>query len=102
MDDSAPIYVQEDQAQLTAIAFSLGEDESQVAETLVNHSDYGGWQQSTDVHVPGLLSHGEAWLFYRDVLQAQDWIVNTVRDGYIFPLEEEVPMTKVLKNNRSA
>ena len=53
MDDSALIYVQEDQALLTANTLGLGESERAVAETLVNHSDYGGRWLSTHVMVPG-------------------------------------------------
>ena len=36
------------------------------------------------------------------MLKAEDWIVQTVRDGYVFPIAEEVPTTVVLRNNHSS
>ena len=44
----------------------------------------------------------DAWLFYRDVLKAEDWIVQTVKEGHTFQFAEEVSTATVLKNNRSA
>ena len=35
------------------------------------------------------------------MLKAQDWIVQTIRDDYVFPNAEEVPETVLLTNNRS-
>ena len=51
---------------------------------------------------PGSLGWSGAWQFYEEVLQAPDWIVQTVKEGYVFPFAEEVPATVNLTKNRSS
>ena len=40
--------------------------------------------------------------FYKEVLQALDWIVQTVKEGYVFPFTKEVHPTVILENNCSS
>ena len=102
MDDTTPIYVEEDLAQIQSTALGLGKAERQSADSLENLTEYAGRRLNTKLSVPGSLGRGDNWLFYRDVIQAPQWIVDIVRDGYIFPLEAEVPRTVKLENNQSS
>ena len=99
MDSDDPVYCQEDAGTITAASLSLREDERGLVETLDNLSDYGGRRLSTNVSAPGSLGRGDAWIFYKDVLQAPDWVVQAVKEGYVFPLAEEVPRTEKLGQN---
>ena len=71
-------------------------------ETLNNLSTYGGRRLSTNVSALGSLGRGEAWIFYEEVLQVPDWVVQAVKEGYVFPFAEEVPPTVDLENNCSS
>ncbi len=102
MDDTAPIYVEGDLRQIRVTALGLGKAESSVADSLENLTEYEGRRLTTHLSVPGSVGRGDNWLFYRDVIQAPQWITEIVRDGYIFPLEAEVPRTVKLENNQSA
>ena len=59
MNDSLPVHVPDDHAQITAAALGLGEGEREVAGLMVNHFDYEGRRLSTNTRVLGSLSGGE-------------------------------------------
>ena len=69
----------------------LNIDEPELAKTLVNESIYMGKQLSTDTRVPGRLGKEEFFPFWRDILKAPQFILDTISQGYKFPLEKEPP-----------
>ena len=85
MDSDNPVYVEEEEKTITAATLGLREDERGIVETLDNLSTYGGRRLSTNMSAPGSLGQEEAWIFYKEVLQAPDWVVQAVKEGYVFP-----------------
>ena len=102
MDSDDPVYCEEDVRTITAAALTLGKDEGGLAESLSNHSTYRGRRLKTNALAPGSLGRRDAWVFYQDTLHAPEWVVKEVKEGYIFPIEEEVPPTIKLENNKSS
>ena len=85
MDSSDPVYLDKDARTITAASFALGKDEVGIAESLSNHANYEGRRLRTNVHAPGALGRGDAWLFYRDTLRAPEGVTRVVKEGYRFP-----------------
>ena len=80
--------------------FDLPEEESGVAEILVNNANYFGKRLSTDKRVPGRIGNPEYFGFWRDTLKASDFVLNTIKDGYKFPFKS-MPPSDICKNNKS-
>ena len=80
--------------------FDLDFDESLLAKQLVNESSYMGKQLSTDLRVPGRIGDKKFFSFWRDVLKAPDFILDTISKGYQFPFAK-LPPSAYSKNNSS-
>ena len=82
MDNSDLVYVDVDVATITAATLGLGKDEGGMAESRINYPQYEGRHLRTNVHTPGALRRGHAWVSIREldrgcailkiVIQAQD------------------------------
>ena len=82
MDNSDLVYVDVDVATITAATLGLGKDEGGLAESLINYAQYKGRRLRKNVHAPGALRRGDAWVSIREldrrctilkiVIQAQD------------------------------
>jgi hypothetical protein len=80
--------------------FGLSPDEAGVAQHLVNNAVYAGRKLSTDSRVPGRIGREEFFEFWRDELNASDFVLGTIKHGYQFPFIEEPPRS-FCKNNKS-
>ena len=93
-------FVMDFENDLREHAFGLGQEESGVAQMLVNNSVYAGRKLSTDARVPGRIGNPEFYSFWRDELQASDFILGTIKYGYQFPFKN-MPPASYCKNNKS-
>ena len=103
MEQPDSLYEEHKLTRISAATLNLGEGEREVAQMVQNDSDYSGDKLSSSSLVPGNLSRGSGPAsFYRDVLQAPEWVCDTVAHGYKFPLVSPPPATTRLKNNQSS
>ena len=80
--------------------FEVDSDEHYVAKSLVNESQYVGKRLSTDERVPGHIGDPKYYSFWRDVLQAPEYVLSIIREGYKIPFSE-IPPSSICQNNRS-
>jgi hypothetical protein len=59
-------------------AFGLGQEESELAQMLVDNSVYAGRQLMTDALVPGRIGNPEFYSFWRDELQASYFLISAL------------------------
>ena len=77
-------------------------EEQVLGKVLENEAAYIGKKLSTNNMVPGTLCRvPEHAAFYKDVLQADQQVLNVVSYGYVFPFENEPPVDTTTKNNQS-
>jgi hypothetical protein len=60
-----------------------------------------GKQLSTDIRVPGSICNPQYYNYWKDVLKAPEFVLQTLRSGYKFLLRE-TPPPSFEPNNRSA
>ena len=80
--------------------YDLPLEESEVAKVLVNNACYAGKKLTTDVRVPGRIGRPEYFEFWRDTLNAPDFVLNVIKEGYKFPFEA-TPPASFCRNNKS-
>ena len=62
---------------------------------IVNESEYIGKRLSTDNRVPGSICNPKYYSYWKDVLKAPDFVLETLREGYKFPLKEIPPVSRI-------
>ena len=76
--------------------FQFEEGEEVLACSLVN---YLGKQLSTNKLVPGRIGDPQFYPFWRDILKAPEFVLSTIRDGYIIPFLSEPPSSFLVNNS---
>ena len=76
-------------------------DEKGLANIMSNESSYVGKKLTTDVRVPGNICKPEFYNYWKKTLLAPEFVLETLRDGYKFPLSQ-TPPPSFEPNNRSA
>ena len=83
-------------------SISPGPLSSPVADTSVTELHRGETcKQKTDSFVPGGIHTRQAVQFWRNTLQAGDWVLDVLENGYSMPLEGIPPIYEE-RNNGSA
>lgn len=90
----------ENESDFREHSFGLGPEEEGVAKVLVNNAVYAGRKLSTDSRVPGRIGRPEFYDFWKNDLQASDFILGTIKHGYQFPFSS-IPPSSYCKNNKS-
>ena len=80
--------------------FDLPEEEKDISKFLINDSQHVGAKLVTDTRVPGRLSNPEFYDFWKNELQASEFVLDTIRNGYKFPFVSEPP-PGICRNNKS-
>ena len=76
--------------------FQFEEGEEVLACSLVN---YLGKQLSTNKLVPGRIGDPQFYPFWRDILKAPEFVLSTIRGGYIIPFLSEPPSSFLVNNS---
>ena len=76
------------------------DEETVSASVSTNESSYSGKKLSTNSLVPGRLSDPKFYEFWKNDLNADDFVLKTVSEGYQFPLISEPP-SSFCENNKS-
>ena len=77
------------------------EGEEHLKELFVNESNYEGRKLTTDKRVPGSICNKEYYDYWKNVIRAPQFVLDTLKEGYKLPLREEPPAS-FCPNNRSA
>ena len=75
--------------------------EESVGDILANESAYVGKKLTTNRRVPGSICKQEFFGYWKEVLKAPEFVLDTLREGYKFPLRE-IPPSSLEPNNKSA
>ena len=78
--------------------FQFDEEDVNLAQSLYNESRYLGKRLSTDRRVPGRIGKAEFYSFWRDTLEAPDFVLRTLQEGYRFPFREKPPGSMAWNN----
>ena len=76
-------------------------EEISMKNILINESSYVGKKLSTDIRVPGSICNTKYYDYWKNVLKAPEFVLETLRNGYKIPLKQEPPPS-FAPNNRSA
>ena len=77
------------------------ESDKNLLKSISNEASYAGKRLTTNSDVPGRIGHPKFFNFWRDTLQAGNFQLNVIKDGYLLPFET-FPPTSMERNNNSA
>ena len=81
--------------------FELNKEDGHLGQTLVNELYYVGRRLTTNTSVPANIHREKYFKFWEEELEAPEFVLDTLRNGYSLPFSSEPPPS-FEKNNASA